>query len=75
MQLQLLNPADERVRSWEEQVAVYRDYQRRYAWDVSGLEPGTYRLQVRLSTERQDIEPRHRLPAEPVVVTAEVVRP
>lgn len=75
MQLQLVNDAGERAMGWDEQVAVYRDYHRRYAWDVSDLPPGTYQFQVRLSTDREDIEPRHRLPAAPVVETAEVVRP
>lgn len=75
LQLQLVDEAGEQVMDWEEQVAVYRDYHRRYAWDVSDLPPGRYRFQLRLSTDREDVAPQDRLPAVPVVATAEVVRP
>lgn len=75
LQLQLVDGAGEVVTAWEEQVAVYRDYRRRYAYDVTDLPPGEYRLQIRLSTERDDIAPQDRLQAAPVVHSAPVVRP
>jgi hypothetical protein len=72
MQVQLVSAAGELARAWEEQVAVYREYNRRYVYDLTGLPAGTYQFQIRLSTEREDIQPQHRLPAAPAVATAEV---
>jgi P pilus assembly chaperone PapD len=74
MDLRLLDAAGAELQSWTEQVAVYRTYNRRYAYDVSALEPGSYRLVLRLGTERDDIPAASRLQAVPVEVTAEVVK-
>lgn len=74
LQAQLVDPDGEVARSWEAQVAVYEDYARRWAWDVSDLPAGDYDFQMRLSTERDDIPAAHRLPASPVVRTAPVQR-
>lgn len=63
------------VFSWNEQVAVYREYQRRYAYDVSGLPGGTYKLVLRLTTDRDDIPAADRLTSEPVEVDVEFVKP
>lgn len=63
------------VAAWSEQVAVYREYNRRYAYDVAGLAPGTYRLSLRLGTDREDIDASDRLPSVPVEMSAEVVKP
>ena len=73
LEAQLVDGEGQIAASWEEQVAVYRAYRRRYAWDVSHLPAGTYEFQLRLSTERDDVNPRDRLPAAPVIRTAEVV--
>lgn len=63
------------VASWTEQVAVYREYHRRYAYDVASLPAGSYRLTLRLSTEREDIDEADRLPTVPVEMDAEVIKP
>lgn len=74
LQAQLVGSAGAVTRAWEGQVAVYEDYARRWAWDVSDLPAGDYTFQMRLSTERDDIPPAHRLPSPPVVRTAQVQR-
>lgn len=71
----LLDPEGREVRAWEEQVAVYRDFRRRYSYPVGDLASGTYRLVMRLSTDREDIPEADRLVTLPVEVTAEVRRP
>ncbi|HSG47775.1 MAG TPA: hypothetical protein VLA43_08195, partial [Longimicrobiales bacterium] len=65
----------EEVRAWHEQVAVYREYRRRYAYPVADLPPGNYRLVMRLTTDREDIPEQDRLPTLPVEIAAEVLRP
>lgn len=63
------------LRSWEEQLAVYGRYDRRYAYDVADLPTGTYRVSLRLDTEREDVPADFRLPFTPVERVSEVVRP
>ena len=75
MDVTLVDARGETVRSWQEQVAVYRTYNRRYAYPVDGLAPGEYRLHLRLGTDREDIPEEDRLPAPPVEVSAPVVVP
>lgn len=75
MRVRLLAADGSEAAAWSEQVAVYREYSRRYAYDVSDLPAGTYRVVLRLTTERDDIPAADRLIADPVEVTAEVVRP
>lgn len=71
-----LTTADgEPVLSWREQLAVYGRYDRRYAYDVSSLPSGTYRVWLRLDTDREDVPADFRLPFTPVERVAEVVRP
>lgn len=57
---------------WTEQVAVYYELYRRFAYDVTELTAGAYWVHVELSTERGDILPEHRLPAAPVADSARV---
>lgn len=71
----LEGPDGEPVRSWEEQIAVYGPYDRRYAFDVSDLPAGSYRAVLRLDTAREDVPEGHRLRFEPVEYVAEVSRP
>ncbi len=75
MDVDLVDARGETVRSWVEQVAVYRAYHRRYAYGVDGLPPGEYRLRLRLGTDREDISEEDRLPAPPVEVSAPVIVP
>lgn len=75
MDVRLFAADGSEAATWSEQVAVYRDYNRRYAYDVSSLPPGTYRMVLRLTTERDDIPAADRLVADPFEVAAVVVRP
>jgi P pilus assembly chaperone PapD len=75
MRLALATSDGVEVASWEEQVAVYRAYARRYAYEVPDIPPGTYQLVIRLTTERDDIPPEDRLVSDPVEVAVEVVKP
>lgn len=75
MRVRLLAADGSEAAAWSEQVAVYREYSRRYAYDVSNLPAGAYRVVLRLTTERDDIPAADRLIADPVEVSAEVVRP
>jgi hypothetical protein len=62
----LLGAGDEAVMSWATPIAVYREQHRRFVFPLEGVEPGFYQMQVRLSTEREDIDAEHVLPAAPV---------
>jgi len=75
MEVRLATPDGRELREWEEQVAVYRTYDRRYAYDVSDIEPGTYQVLLRLTTDRDDVPAPHRLRTPPLGMAAEVVRP
>lgn len=75
LDLRLVDPEGQELRSWAEQVAVYREYGRRWAYDVSDLPAGSYRLELRLGTDRDDIAEDDRLETVPVEMSAEVVRP
>lgn len=75
MDVRLLAADGSEAAAWSEQVAVYREYGRRYTYDVSDLPAGTYRVVLRLTTERDDIPAADRLIADPVEVSADVVRP
>ncbi|MDT8341452.1 MAG: hypothetical protein RQ751_08075, partial [Longimicrobiales bacterium] len=71
----LLDATGTPVRRWDEQIAVYRTYHRRYAYPVDDLPAGRYTLALRMGTDREDVPPHARLPTEPVERTAEVVLP
>jgi len=60
------------VRAWPTPVAVYYTVLRRFALDTEGLAPGRYTLRLLVSTDRQDIDQRYVLPAEPIERTVEV---
>ncbi|MEJ2539878.1 MAG: hypothetical protein P8188_07915 [Gemmatimonadota bacterium] len=75
MELSLLDADSIPVRQWNEQVAVYRTYHRRFAYDVHGLPRGEYRLVARLGTEREDVDPKDRLVTPAVELVAPVVLP
>ncbi|MBE0593596.1 MAG: hypothetical protein IH616_14480 [Gemmatimonadales bacterium] len=60
------------VRSWATPVAVYYSVLRRFPLETEGLAPGRYTLRFLVSTDRQDIDPRYVLPAEPIERAAEV---
>ncbi|HSM05389.1 MAG TPA: hypothetical protein VK858_12290 [Longimicrobiales bacterium] len=72
MDVELLDTRGEAVRSWKEQVAVYRTYHRRYAYPLEGVAPGEYTLRLRLGTDREDISEEDRLATEPVEVSVSV---
>ncbi|GBD32481.1 MAG: hypothetical protein KatS3mg081_1647 [Gemmatimonadales bacterium] len=64
----------ERAR-WETPVAVYYDLNRRFAFPLEGLPAGSYRLALRVSTDREDIPREHVLPAAPIERSAAVEIP
>ncbi len=72
LRVRLLDPAGQEVGSWTEQVAAYREYHRRFSYPVGPLPPGDYRVQVELTTQRDDIPAEFRLPAAPVRAEARV---
>lgn len=74
MEAELLDADGSVVETWSEQVAVYREYHRRYRYPVADPGEGPYRLRLRLGTDREDIPAEHRLSTDPVVRTAEVLR-
>jgi hypothetical protein len=75
MDVRLLDADDNEAAAWTEQVAVYREYHRRYAYHLPDLSAGDYRVALRLSTDRDDVPEASRLMAPPLEITAEVVRP
>ena len=75
LDLELLDGDGETARSWMQQLAVYRDYHRRFAYDVSGVPAGEYQLRMRVSTEREDVPAQARLATVPIEVIAPVWRP
>jgi hypothetical protein len=62
------------VRDWSTPVAVYYDVNRRFALPLEGIPSGRYDVEFRISTDREDIDRRFVLPAEPIerTVTVEV---
>lgn len=60
------------VKSWPTPVAVYYAVLRRFALETDGVAPGRYTLRLLVSTDRQDIDQRYVLPAEPIERTLEV---
>ncbi|HEX9727174.1 MAG TPA: hypothetical protein VGA37_01555 [Gemmatimonadales bacterium] len=59
--------ANERVAlEWRTPIAVYYDLNRRFVLPVDSLPAGTYRVRLRLTTERDDIPMNNVLPAAPV---------
>jgi hypothetical protein len=74
MELTLIDTAGVPVRSWEEQLAVYRDYRRHYAYDVEDVPRGEYRLLLHVDTDREDVPETARLPADPVELSVHLTR-
>jgi hypothetical protein len=74
MELTLIDTAGIPVRSWEEQLAVYRDYRRHYAYDVEDVPRGEYRLLLHVDTDREDVPEADRLPADPVELSVYLTR-
>lgn len=70
----LVDASGSEVAAWNELVAVYREYRRRYAYDVSSLPAGDYSLRLRLTTEREDVQPTDRLQTAPLELSALVRR-
>lgn len=75
LELVLLNAAGDPVGRWEQAIAVYRDLYRRLAFPVDRFEPGRYALDLRLSTERDDIPAESVLPALVVERTLDLIVP
>jgi hypothetical protein len=68
--LVLLDAGDQELQRWQQAVAVYHTLSRVLTLPLDRrLPPGSYRLAVRLSTEREDLPPEGILPCEPVLRT------
>ncbi len=66
LRVRLVDPSGREVGSWTEQVAVYRDHHRRLGYPVGSLPPGEYRVDLELTTEREDVPAGFRLATPPV---------
>lgn len=67
VRLALADSTGTTVRSWDPSpLAVYYGLFRRFQLPLEGLAAGRYTLRVSATTERQDLDPRHVLPVEPV---------
>jgi hypothetical protein len=74
MEIAVSDSAGSEVGRWEEQVAVYHELARRLVYPIADLPPGTYRVRLTLTTERDDIPRPYRLRTLPVADSAVVVR-
>jgi P pilus assembly chaperone PapD len=54
------------VREWSVPLAIHYEINRRFVFRGAGLEPGSYRLAFRLSTEREDLADDHVIPGPTV---------
>jgi hypothetical protein len=61
------------MREWQEQIAVYREYERRFQYPVADLGPGPFILRAHFTTDRSDVPEAFRLVTEPVELHAPVV--
>jgi hypothetical protein len=75
MEVRLEDAGGNALREWEGQVAVYDELRRRLRYDVADLPPGSYRLRLSFSTDREDIPREHQLQGEAVEVVREVAKP
>ncbi|MBI4513031.1 MAG: hypothetical protein HY702_02885 [Gemmatimonadetes bacterium] len=66
LELALLDSTGAVRASWEQLVAVYYQLERRLPLSIAGLPAGTYTLDLRLETKRNDIKPEQVIWAEPV---------
>jgi len=66
LRTRLVDPAGTVVGSWTEQVAVYREYHRRLSYPVEPLGTGEYRVELELTTEREDVPADFRLATPPM---------
>ncbi|MEJ2239743.1 MAG: hypothetical protein P8X82_15725 [Gemmatimonadales bacterium] len=64
---EIVNENDDVAREWRTPMAVYHSINRRMAFPLTGLVPGTYRVRFELSTMREDIPQVNVLPAPPIV--------
>jgi hypothetical protein len=63
----LMGPDGTLVQEWNPRpVAAYYRLLRRYLLALEGVPPGRYELQVRISTDRQDLPSDNILPADPI---------
>lgn len=74
LRTELIDVAGERVKQWEEQVAVYESLHRQLRYSVADLPPGPYKVRITASTDREDLEPPQLLIATPVSDSATVIR-
>jgi hypothetical protein len=69
----LVAPDGNVVHAWSPTpIAAYHDLLRRYALPLDTVPAGPYQLQVRVSTDREDLPAVYILPAAPVVAAVPV---
>lgn len=72
LHLSLTNAAGDTAISVDRQVAVYRELLRRTALSIDDIPAGPYELNVRIDTDRSDLDPELVLEAEPAETTRQV---
>jgi hypothetical protein len=75
MSLRLRNHDGQIVKSDDHQVAVYKDIDYPYAFDVSTVPAGTYSLEVTFATRRPGVQNEYLIKTDPVKFTQEITLP
>ena len=71
--VELVTTSGTQVRRWSMPLSVHYPVRRRFAYTLEGVEPGDYRVRLRMRAERPDLQEGQALPA-PTVVDSTVVR-
>ena len=71
--IDLVTPSGHQVRHWAMPFSLHYPMRRRFAYPITGVEPGDYRVRVRLRSERPDL-PSERVLYAPSVVDSVAVR-
>ncbi len=75
LRIRVLDASGVERRTLSEQIAVYRDYHRRFAYPLDGLPPGGYVVEAIFSADRDDVPARFRLASHAVSRSATFVVP
>jgi P pilus assembly chaperone PapD len=70
MELRVVDAQGAVLDTWDRSIAVYYDLRRRIVLAQDALPPGTYRVLMRLSTDRLDIDAADLRPIQPLEATA-----
>jgi hypothetical protein len=75
LRLRILDASGTERQSLSEQIAVYRDYHRRFTYPLDGLPPGSYVVEAVFSSDRDDVPARYRIPSASVSRSATFTLP